>query len=55
MSNANTTPLKAKGMANIMMNGLLNDSNCEAITMYTSIMMRSARVTISLEVFCWSS
>ena len=30
---ARTTPVKANGIANMMMNGILNDSNCAAITM----------------------
>ena len=40
-NNAKITPVNANGIANIMMNGILNDSNWAAITMYTNIKDKS--------------
>ena len=49
------TPTKAKGMENIITNGPRKDSNWEAITIYTRIMMRRASRIILLNIFCCSS
>ena len=54
-SSASTTPVMANGMAIMMMNGLLNDSNCEAMTIYTSIRISRANSPMSPNIFCWSS
>ena len=43
-NNAKITPVNANGIANMMINGILNDSNCAAITMYTSIKDRSSNI-----------
>ena len=50
-----TTPMKPKGTLNMMTNGFTKFSNCAAITMYTSMRMRSSSVTRSFIISCWSS
>ena len=49
------TPTKAKGMENIITNGPMKLSNCEAITIYTRMMISSASRIISPNIFCCSS
>ena len=49
------TPEKAKGTENMMTKGSTRLSNCAAITMKTSIMIRSISVVRSPKVSCWLS
>ena len=49
------TPTKAKGMENMITNGPMKDSNWEAITIYTRMMMRKASSIMSENISCWFS
>ena len=44
-NSAIATPENANGIENIIMNGILSDSNCDAIIRYTSIRL----ITISMQ------
>ena len=50
-----STPTNANGIENMITNGLMNDSNCEAITMYTRMMIITRSIIRSPNVSCWSS
>ena len=50
-----STPTKANGTENMITKGLMKDSNWEAITIYTSITMRTMSMRRSLNIDCWSS
>ena len=49
------TPTNANGMENMITNGPMKDSNWEAITMYTRMMMRITRRVMSENMSCWFS
>ena len=49
------TPVNANGTENMITNGLMNDSNWEAITMYTRMMIRTISTTRFRNMDCWSS
>ena len=46
IASANIAPEKANGIENITMNGAMYDSNCAAMTIYTSI-MPSTSISVS--------
>ena len=49
------TPTRANGMENMITNGPMNDSNCDAITMYTKITIRTTSMSMSRNISCWFS
>ncbi len=51
---ARKTPVNAKGSENIIINGSLKDSNCEAITIYTRVMLNINKRMRSLKLSCMS-
>ena len=46
------TPTRANGMENMITNGPMKDSNCEAITMYTRITIRTTSMSMSRNISC---
>ena len=50
-----STPTIANGTLNIITNGLINDSNWDAITIYTNMIIRAIRRNRSANISCWSS
>ncbi len=49
------TPENANGMENMIMKGIFNDSNWDAITRYTSIRLTTIRRARSINASIWSS
>ena len=47
-----STPVKANGIENIITNGPIKDSNCEAITIYTRMMISTISRPISENISC---
>ena len=49
------TPTKANGTENIITNGLMNDSNWDAITIYTMMIISNISIPRLVNISFWSS
>ncbi|OAV71326.1 hypothetical protein Barb7_03197 [Bacteroidales bacterium Barb7] len=52
IANPSITPVSAKGMENMMTNGSTSDSNCDAMTIKTSITINAINMPRSPKVSC---
>ena len=50
-----STPTNANGIENMITKGLMNDSNWDAITIYTRMMIIARSMMRSPNISCWSS